>query len=362
MSKRRGGVADVPAMSLDSAPDAIVVTSPDGTVLQINQRAEDLFGYCREELSGKPLGALIPAGLASSTLEAGSMQRTSRTVVCAHRDGTRFFGTMRWGSVPTEHGDVVVLSMRELGGERLAAGGAAFTSDAPIELLSLFAHDVRESLQSVRYLCESVRDRAPFEADTASEIIGSVCRLLDRVSRVVPGGTLEPLVESCRVGPLLGTLARELTPLAARKGLQLSVEEAPDATLTDPVLFRELLHNLLVNAIRYTHVGAIRVRCCADEDKIRVEITDTGVGMTSDQLAALAIQGNIRSRFRDHVADAGAANALRSRDGGLGLAIVHHLARLLDCTIEVDSAPGRGSCFVVSAPRDRAVQVPCSKS
>src|SRR5690606_38781198 len=116
-------VSNEPVFSFDWAPDAIIVTRPDGSVLHINSRAEDLFGYSRGELSDKPLELLVPEGLLQAASESLSMQHVSRAVVCAHRDGTRFRGAARWRPAPAGHGDYVVFAIRDFEGE--ASVGAA---------------------------------------------------------------------------------------------------------------------------------------------------------------------------------------------------------------------------------------------
>lgn len=344
-------VSNERVFSLDWAPDAIIVTDLDGSMLHINPRAEDLFGYRKDELIDKPLELLIPEGLWSAALESSPLQHVSRIVVCAHRDGTRFRGTARWRPAPAGRDEFVVFSIRDLdGGDEPdgRSGEPASDEDGQVGLLALFAHDVRESLQAVQYVCDALRERAPAEAGTVGEIVGSVGRLLERVTAFSNAKAIEPRVEPCRLGDLLGTLGRELRPLAERKGLRLSIAGVEDVVVTDPVLLRELLHNLLTNAIRYTDSGRVDVRCGADPAHVRVEIVDTGAGIGRERLAAMRAAEADRSG--SGASEAAAAPDL-AESRGLGLAIVHQLARLLDCTLEVDSAPGRGSRFAVIVPR-----------
>ena len=382
-------VSNEPIFSLDWAPDALIVTGLGGFVVHINPRGEDLFGYRTDELRDKPLELLIPEGLAGEAIESSPLQHASRAVVCAHRDGTRFPALVRWRPAPTGQGGFVVFSVRDLerGEDPGEPDETAAGEGGRIELVSLFAHDVRQSLQAVQYLCDSVRASAPREAAAITEIVDSVCRLLERCTRHSVGTTIQPFVETCPLGELLATLGRELMPLAERKGLRLLVDSTDDVIVTDPVLFREMLHNLLANAIRYTDAGRVDVRCHAGPADVRVEIVDTGVGIPRDRLASLGTSAADRQEAVDpsledtltrdlraasllgagstpregealadaHHGGASAENAEgvgASAEGrGLGLAIVHHLALLLDCSLEVDSTVGRGSRFTVIAPR-----------
>src|SRR5690606_33294570 len=96
--------------------------------------------------------------------------------------------------------------------------------------------------------------------------------------------------------------------------------------------------------------GSVDVHCHAGPQHVRVEIVDTGAGIASDRLTAMLARaaGSARPRTTDAVQweeDTG-------ERGSRGLAIVQYLARVLDCTLEVESAPGLGSRFAVIAPRD----------
>lgn len=379
-------VSNEPTFLLDWAPDAVIVTRSDGSVAYVNPRAEDLFGYRGEELKDKPPELLIPEGLSGGTLVSSPRQHLSRIVMCAHRDGTRFAAAARWRPVPAEEGAFVVFSVRNLDDEDRAPETdtpARRGDDERVELVALLAHDVRESLQAVQYLCEAFRAHAPAEAATVKEIVGSVCRLLDRFARYTKAA-IEPIVEPCRIDEMLATLGRELMPLAKRKGLRLSVDGTEEVITTDPVLLRELLHNLVSNAIRYTETGGVDVRCRADADSVRVDITDTGVGIAGERLVTLlppeggesvaesakdpalddTLTRDLRAASLLGASERGAererlggspsypSQSASSPQGGLGLVIVQQLAQVLDCTLEVDSVVGRGSRFTVIAPRD----------
>lgn len=348
-------VSEESAFSLDWAPDAIIVTGLDRSIVHVNPRAEDVFGYRDEELKERPLELLIPEGLAGAGFDAAPLQHVSRAVVCAHRDGTRFLGTARWRPVPGD-GEFVVFSVRDVDGDgerqeaQLDPADAASPAAASerkadpldglqIDLVSLFAHDVRSSLQAVQYLCESISEQAPDATAAINEITGSIHTLLERVSGLRSSPRIEPSIETCDLGVLLGALRRELAPLAEHKGLSLSVDEASAEISTDPLLFRELLHNLLANAIQHTSAGRVELRCRRRPGRISIEITDTGEGIDPERIDSMSDEAPA-----DRSPDASV------RSGGLGLAIVRQLARLLDCRVELESARGRGTRVRIDAP------------
>ncbi|HEX5419085.1 MAG TPA: ATP-binding protein [Gammaproteobacteria bacterium] len=174
-----------------------------------------------------------------------------------------------------------------------------------------------------------------------TEILASVRRLLDSVLRLNDTGLVRPSAESCSLGEVLRTLRRELDPVARRKGLNLCFDDTAEQLRTDPVLLRELLQNLVSNAIRYTHQGQISVSCRRNDIAAHIEIADTGVGMSDDHLERI---------FASRAAEAAAGSERRSGGFGLGLVIVKRLADVLGYRVEARSRLGHGSVFTVKIP------------
>jgi YD repeat-containing protein len=128
---------------------------------------------------------------------------------------------------------------------------------------------------------------------------------------------------------------------ADAKGLRLSVEMAPSCPLTliaDETRLRQILVNLLGNAVKFTDRGGVSVRVGYTENRLRIAVRDTGIGIPPDQLDRL---------FQ---AFSQVDSATRGRAGtGLGLVISRRLAEAMGGTIEVASTPGSGSTFTVEA-------------
>jgi signal transduction histidine kinase/ActR/RegA family two-component response regulator len=152
---------------------------------------------------------------------------------------------------------------------------------------------------------------------------------------------------------ILEDVERLLRPNAESKGIELVVDidgSVRGDVWTDPVRFRQIVINLVGNAIKFTEVGRVTVRAVRsdDSDAIEVAVSDTGIGMTREQAEG------VFQRFRQ------ADESMSRRFGGtgLGLAISRELAELLGGDIEVTSEPGAGSTFTVriEAPsaRERA--------
>lgn len=343
-------------LSVDWAPDAILVIDSGGRIVDANQAAQHLFGYRRDELSGADADALIvgaDGGRAWSGNGGGHEGTESRVPAVRtaagagrRRDGSQFAAILRWREVHDDSGAFVVMAVHE--SETPRAGlpsDAAAALEQHLDFLSLFNHDVRQSLQSIQFLCDSMLDRAPETAATIGEIVGSVKSLLDTVVRLGEAVPIVPAEEPCVVGDVLRALGRELEPIAERKGLDLVIDDAPQQIRTDPVLLRELLQNLMANAVRYTASGYVHVRCSSSPSAVRIDVVDTGVGIDDE-------------RLRDFFEAPAAGLRRRDGGGGLGLAIARRLADVLDCRIEASSKLGEGSRFTVFAPRTRVRQEP----
>jgi CheY-like chemotaxis protein/anti-sigma regulatory factor (Ser/Thr protein kinase) len=154
---------------------------------------------------------------------------------------------------------------------------------------------------------------------------------------------------------LLSEVAELQAPLARRRGLRFVDEVAGDvpvAVLGDALRIKQVLFNLLGNAIKFTGQGEVRLRASAlagAPGGLRIAIHDTGPGLEPGQLARL---------FRRFEQGDGARTAARYGGSGLGLAISQELASAMGGRILVESVPGEGSCFTLELPLPSA-PLPC---
>jgi CheY-like chemotaxis protein len=152
-------------------------------------------------------------------------------------------------------------------------------------------------------------------------------------------GAVEPNARDFPIEEVFARLRSAFAGSAADKALELDIEPATCVLHTDPVLLESILRNLISNAVRYTRHGAVTVQCHKHGDIGRIEVSDTGPGIPNDQI----------ERAFQEFQRLDTSNAAE-RGLGLGLAIVRRLTRLLDLKIEVESAVGVGTCFVVHVP------------
>ncbi len=172
-------------------------------------------------------------------------------------------------------------------------------------------------------------------------LLGLINDILD-LSKI-EAGKLETCGARCSPAEILAEMASLMRVRADAKNLSLAVEFAsavPETIFTDPLRLRQILINLVGNAVKFTETGGIRVVCAmveptGDRPRMRFDVIDSGIGMAEDQQSRLfvpfsQVDGSMTRRFGGT---------------GLGLTISRQLAQMLGGDITVDSAPGRGSTF-----------------
>ncbi|HET8748333.1 MAG TPA: ATP-binding protein, partial [Ramlibacter sp.] len=222
------------------------------------------------------------------------------------------------------------------------------------EFLANMSHELRTPLNSSLILARLLADNpqgnlTEEQVKFADSIHSSGNDLLNLINDIldiakVEAGKLEVRPEVAAIGSVCEGLKTMFEPLAARKGLQLQVEVAPDvppSMHTDRQRLEQILRNLLANAVKFTERGGVALRVRTEgADRVAFEVRDSGIGIDASQHEA------IFEAFRQ--AD-GTTN--RKYGGtGLGLSISRDLARLLGGDITVASAPGAGSTFTVVLP------------
>ena len=168
-------------------------------------------------------------------------------------------------------------------------------------------------------------------------LLGLINDILD-LSRI-EAGRMDLYLEEFEVGQLVKDVEAIVQPLV-EKNSNVLVMDCPDdigGMHADQTKVRQALFNLLSNAAKFTDHGAIELRVARDEGRVTFAVSDTGIGMTEEQL------GRLFEAFSQ------AEASTRSRYGGtgLGLAISRHFCRLMGGDLTVSSVHGQGSTFTV---------------
>lgn len=227
---------------------------------------------------------------------------------------------------------------------------------AKTRFLAAASHDLLQPLHAARLFIAALKEdpcvaqsESRSLANNADRSIESAHRLLTallNLSKLEAGG-VDPAVAPLALGQLFGDIAREFTPIARAKGLELRVHDTRLWISTDRDLLRSMLQNLVANAIRYTDKGAVVVGARRRGDRVEVVVVDTGRGIPEEARARI---------FGEFVRLPGAP--VDEPAAGLGLAIVQRLSDLLGHPLSVQSQIGHGSQFRISTPRTRGVMAP----
>lgn len=355
---------------MDAALDALIIVDAQGVVTSWNPAAERMFGYGCEEAVGKGLHRLIiPDHLFKAHQEPfkqfaatgqGSLVGRVTESVGKSKEGRTFpaelsLSAFRFNDQWMAAGIVRDITGRKTIEEELkrATQAAERANRAKSEFLSRMSHELRTPLNAVlgfSQLLESDRDEplSGRQRESVSEILTAGRHLLDLInemldlSRIETGNmklSLEPVrlvqvVEECRA-----LMARE----AAKRGVRISSEaRAGDvATVADKVRLRQVLLNLVSNAVKYNRQGGTVLIGTEKREPgmVAVSVTDEGAGIPDDKLRHLF------EPFNRLGAEGGEVEGI-----GIGLAITRGLVELMNGSIEVESRSGAGCRFTILLP------------
>ncbi|WP_414615080.1 response regulator [Stenotrophomonas pavanii] len=230
----------------------------------------------------------------------------------------------------------------------------AATSRYKSEFLANMSHELRTPLNSSLILAKLLADNkdgtlTEEQVKYARAILSSNNDLLALINDIldlsrIEAGHVELSDEVVVVDSALQRLRETFEPMARQKGLALQIEAdalAPSQLVVDSQRLQQILKNLLANAVKFTEHGKVSLHVrAAGNGRIRFEVCDTGIGIAREQLDV------IFEAFRQ------ADGSTRRRYGGtgLGLSISRDLAERMGGYIQVDSEPGRGSCFILELP------------
>ncbi len=363
---------------LKLAPDAMIILDDEGRISIVSDQVEKMFGYSREELTGRPIEILLPARLRQRHREhREGFAREPKVrpmgigldLRARRKDGSEFAVEISLSPIQSASGNFVssvirdVSDRKQMEAELIAARKEAERAHkANTAFLAAASHDLRQPVQALRLLNGALKrtvtdelaremiDSQQYSLDAMSNLLNS---LLD-ISRL-DSGTIEADIEEFPVRRLVDRLSAEFARQARQKRLVFVTEPNGTIIRSDPNLLAEIIQNLVSNAIRYTEQGQVSLTLRIVGDMLSIDVCDTGIGIPGDQL------DEIFKEFRQ-IERPGAA----SEGFGLGLAIVRRLADLLDHRIEVSSELGKGSCFSVIVPivefgREEHVAVPDSQ-
>jgi signal transduction histidine kinase len=237
--------------------------------------------------------------------------------------------------------------------ERAARRDAESASSAKSDFLAVMSHELRTPLNAIIGYVSLLADGitgpvSDTQRAQLARVRGSAMHLLALIEQILSLSRIEARREDVTLEHVdIRTVVADATglvePLMVSKGLALELDlpMEPSVLETDVTKVRQILLNLLTNACKFTERGSVRCQIRGHSTCIAVDITDTGRGISSNDLP--------------HVFDVfwqgGRLERERPEGAGLGLSVSRRLAQLLGGDVTVSSTPGRGSTFTLSLPR-----------
>ncbi len=350
-------------MLIDNAADAVLIVGEEGELHYANDLAIKLLGYSRAELIGVSIFSLLPGSFLdifdkSLASELRRSKRLHAEVNFTHKQGLKIplelnAAVLPDGNVYVSCRDVTLRKEVETTLLR-AKETAEATSKAKSDFLATMSHEIRTPMNGIIGMTELALET---ELDTEQrEYLGLVKSSADALLTIIndildfskiESGKMELELVEFDLGALLGATTKLLAVRAEQKGLELicEVEDGvPGTLLGDPGRLRQVLTNLLGNAIKFTDKGEIAVRVSLREPLgnralLRFDVVDQGIGIAPEK------QSSIFEAFTQ----ADTSTTRKYGGTGLGLAISSQLVAAMGGQLTVKSELGRGSIFSFDA-------------
>ncbi|UJR83658.1 PAS domain S-box protein [Sandaracinus amylolyticus] len=364
--------------TFENAAVGIAHGDAEGRYLRVNQTLCDIVGRTREELGALRFQDLThPDDLEASIALHASLVRgdvasyRTETRMISSSGGTAWLNQTVSGQRDPDGSLLHTIAILEDVSQRKALEAelrhaktvAESANRAKDEFLANVSHEIRTPMNAILGMTELVLDTALTDAQrqslrsvsaAAGNLLGMINDLLDFSK--IEAGKLELDIGDFALRPAIAETLRALAVRAHRKGLELvcTVEpDVPDALSGDAARLRQVLINLVGNAIKFTDRGEVVVEVRAvhsaapdSEATLRFSVRDTGIGIPLDKQASI---------FRAFEQE-DSSTTRRYGGTGLGLTIAAQLIALMDGQLTVESAPGRGSTFTFDARFRRSQQ------
>jgi PAS domain S-box-containing protein len=351
-------------IGFENVTEGVIVTDAQHKVYYLNPAAAVTTRWNREEAPGLPLATLLPLDDTKSrpidqelevALESGQPHTLRGRLISRVAPGRIL--RLSISPLPERRGAVILL--RDVTAETAE-------EETQLEFASTVSHELRTPLAAISGYLELLKNSKNLpkkEADQVEKAYAAsrhISRLLQRFLRTTQIGhkQIQAVVLSpVEVEPLLNAVVEEFQIEARDRGLELGWDQEPGevhrpvpAVLADRDRLREVLENLVGNALKFTEKGSVTVGARPEGEGVAIWVTDTGIGIApEDQTHIFEQYYRAETTFT------------QARGGtGLGLYISHSLAKSMGGHIEVTSEVGKGSTFTVHLRAARAQAAPAA--
>jgi two-component system, sensor histidine kinase len=330
------------------------------------------YGYSRDDLAALRIVDLVPAeDVGSLHSWVGSDPRGQRARfagepdyphLCRRKDGTTVDIEVTSDNLVLDGRDCRIVLFHDVTARNKAVAELAIARDEAVEasnmksaFLANMSHEIRTPMNGVigmnellldMGLTEEQREVAAQVARSGEQMLAIINDILD-ISRIETGH-VELDIADFDLHQTITDTCSAVAVQATAKGLRLDVhidDEVPAGVRGDERRLQQILLNVLSNAVKFTSTGAVTVHvsattCDEDDPRIRLEVTDTGIGIDPASL----------QRMFEPFTQADVSTTRLYGGTGLGLAIARELTELMHGTIGAESQPGRGSTFHIELP------------
>ncbi|HPD28732.1 MAG TPA: ATP-binding protein [Phycisphaerae bacterium] len=363
------------SFSVEHARDSIFWISEDARLFYVNEATCRRLGYSREELQSMTVHDIDPdfppdrwRAHWQHMRSCGFLEFESRH---KHRDGSVFPVEISANYLEFDGQAYIFAFARDITERKIveadlqhAKEAAETANQAKSEFLANMSHEIRTPMTAILGYVEELSKGCPYSCEFGDSYMREYTEIIARNAEhllliindildlsKIEAGKIEVFRAPASLRRVIEDVESIMRVRAGEKGLPLSVEckeTVPEVIRTDVVRLRQILINLLGNAVKFTDSGIVSLTASFMEDSggnacICVDVSDTGIGIGVEQ----------QSRLFEPFTQVDSSSARRFGGTGLGLAISKRLAEMLGGTLTLlESAPGKGSTFRLTLPFD----------
>jgi PAS domain S-box-containing protein len=358
---------------VNKTENGVFITDITGYIYDCNGRAEEMFGFSRREMLDHDFKMLRVKELNAEEIQHGFMSLRkdnfwSSETVLKRKDGSEFMAYIFIALLYKDGNQYLVYRVRDISKlkeheQEIVAAKEAAEQAAKVkaQFLATMTHEIRTPLNGVIGMASVLQNTSLNEAqrDHVDTILKSGQSLMVLINDILDFSKMESGKAKLELAPTsiqecICEVSDLLRSHAESKGIVLSVEvcsKMNSAIMSDGSRMKQVLLNLIGNAIKFTHEGEVRVSAkmlsvSETHTELKIEIADTGIGIPEDKIHGLF----------DMFSQVDSSTSRKYGGTGLGLAISKQIAELLGGSISVSSKEGLGSQFIIHLKCELAKQ------